>query len=67
MSNDRSEEREACVSEEELRAKRIELGIGNLLDCGEKDFGVVYSEMIALNEDGNAGKEKEREERAVNL
>jgi hypothetical protein len=60
------EEREACVSEEELRAEGIKLRIGDLLDRGEKDFGVVYSEVVALDKDGGAGEEKEREERVLN-
>ncbi len=66
VADDWGEEREACVGEEELRAEGIKLRIGDLLDRGEKDFGVVYSEVVALDKDGGAGEEKEREERVLN-
>ena len=48
-------EREPRVRHEDLRTEWKQRGIGHLLDRRNVDLRVVYSEMIAVNENSRGG------------
>jgi hypothetical protein len=61
LSEDGSEQREMSVGKEELRCKRIEVGVQELLRGGYVDLAVFNAEVITVNQErryGQAGNPK---------